>query len=191
VSFVQHTTHGRRFVYTNVGLAGEQKVDVVLLRPRSTGEHAVTAFIEVKYLRNRHRLSKHSPLGACDEAPSVLSSLASQVALQPALHHGNKEVRLIAQTTAVYGLVFCSFTRPAAEDDLAETYYKRMLKQAGEHRLIYHDLQSPYWRGVYEEYPVQVFGDTWLCSLKAGLWRPRAAQHSVAAAKRRAAGSAN
>jgi hypothetical protein len=151
--FVHRITSGRRFVYTNVGRAGERKADLAVMRFGSAGKPKVTGLIEAKYFRNRHRLSR-SANGARDEDSATLKSLAAQLGLRPKKLLGKLDVQLASKTTKVYGLVFASYTRRDTEEDGRKDYYRGLLRRAAENGFVYHDLLQPYWRKIYNEQPV-------------------------------------
>lgn len=70
VYYVAAETRGRRFCEVNSGRHGQQKVDIVLLKLRG-GNEISEAFVEAKFVRNRHRRSG-DPKDALDELASIV-----------------------------------------------------------------------------------------------------------------------
>jgi hypothetical protein len=169
VHYVAAETGGRRFCEVNLGRRGQQRVDVVLTKVQGHKEVS-EAFVEAKFVRNRHRRGGH-PLGALDELGSTLGSLRAQLRLAPRRTHGSHSVALRARTAKVYGLVFASYAHRADEDDASVKFFPRILEEAHRRGLRYHDLPKPYFRTAFEDQPVAVLGHKWLVSLRLGLWR--------------------
>lgn len=172
MQFVFRKSKGCRFCEANLGRQLEQRVDIAFIRGGPGREEVVEALIEAKYLRNRgHRSgSDHDKY---DEIWSTLSDLRRQLRLHPRRQHGKRRVKIRARTVRVYGLVFASYARKAVDPDHKKEFFAKILKDANELNLQYHDLPKPYLRSACEDYPITVLGERWKVSLRGGLWRPR------------------
>ena len=168
--YILRASDGRRFVESNSGRRGEQKVDLVVLRAAADGGEILEALVEAKYFRNRHRRSSHCT-DAMDEIRGSLRSLQSQLRLRPVTVHGTHPVKLRARRFRVYGLVFASYARLSSEPNRKPDFFARVLREAQEFGLRYHDLPKPYFRHAYEDIPVDALGARWLVTLRVGLWR--------------------
>jgi len=169
--FVFDASKGSRFAIVNSGRAGEQKIDIAVIKKNTgAGPEIAESFIEAKYFRNRHRLSQEN---AVDEHETALSDLKRQISIMPGKMHGFHEVGLRSKTTQVYGLVFVSYARCLDEADSKEEYYKKFLKKSGEYDFRYHDLEKPYLRSIYEDVTITVLQKKWKISLRGALWRSK------------------
>jgi hypothetical protein len=183
--FVLHIfgrTRGEWFPLVNLGISGEQKVDIAILEGDlsectiDTSEEeirrraCVRALIEAKYLRNTHRICLG---GAKDETTQTLKSLAKQAHPYKKKTHGRFRVRLNRNTGNIYGLVFASFVSfPATDRAREKDFYRDVSEKAQKLRLRYFDLPGKAWlKECYSQEPVKTLGTTFHVSLRAGLWR--------------------
>ena len=170
VYFVAQKTGGSRFCEVNSGRSNQPKIGIVLLKTLQDGSEVTEAFVEAKFIRNRHRRGDKA-MGAVDELSTTLSDLHRQLCFVPRGTQGKHRVRLRSKTTGVYGLVFVSYARHSDEQDESRQYFKKVLNDAASRGLKYHDLPKPYLRTVFSEEPVKVMGSRWYVTLCMGLWR--------------------
>ena len=168
--YVFAKSKGSRFVETNSGNAGEQRVDLAYLRQNRAGLEIVEALIEAKYLRNRHRRSSRDR-NANDEIYSTLKNLKSQLSYRPSEHQAKRPVCLRSRNDSIYGFVFASYTRRASEPNQSPSFFRIIRKKAQKLGLQYHDLPLPHLQKAYEDYPIKLLGTDWRVSLRLGLWR--------------------
>ncbi|MCI0348265.1 MAG: hypothetical protein L0Z53_02470 [Acidobacteriales bacterium] len=164
----------------NAGTKEEgRKIDIALLegdfgKARDSGslrdcrkECEIRAFIEVKYLRNRHR---HTFANAEDEIAETFKSLREQLVSFRPTFYAKYPVNLRGEGT--YGLVFASHVRRAQETACkAPEFVNRVKKAASEVAFAYHDLPAPQLDKVYEDVLVRVLNAQYRVSLYVGLWR--------------------
>jgi len=84
----------------------ERKIDISLLRGKKANSPVIYGLIEVKYLRNKHRISDSD---ATDEIYLSLKSLHEQIGSFNSASLGGYDVRLSALSKNIYGLVFASY----------------------------------------------------------------------------------
>ncbi len=181
MQFVYWRSGGKRFCEGNFGNQREQRIDIAILGetrggdgdgdPGAERKHGVATevLIEAKYLQNRNRRGTQD--NKIDEIRPTLTDLARQLRLKPAGRHAGNRVALRGKTVSVYGLVFCSYVRRTTEADKKNSYFERVLEEAHDLYLQYHDLQKPALRNVYEDCRIRLFGEDWLVSLRSALWR--------------------
>ena len=173
-SFIHTASGGSRYVVVNSGLRGEPKIDMAVLKVDKGQPSNLLAehLLEVKFFRNRHRISEIDG-DAEDEFSTALRDFRRQLAFVPGTMHGYHGVRLRARVPQVYGLALVSYTRRTHEPDRMSEYFKRFRMKASKFDFRYHDLPQPYLRSAFEEVPVEVLGQSWVVTLKVGLWKLR------------------
>jgi len=170
VYYIAQETGGSRFCEVNSGRSNQRKVDIVLLKMPQDGSEVAEAFVEAKFIRNRHRRGDKA-MGALDELSTTLNDLRRQLRFVPQGTHGKHRVRRRSKATNVYGLVFTSYARRSGEQDESAQYFERVINEATSRGLKYHDLPKPYLRTAFSEEPVKVMGSRWYVTLRMGLWR--------------------
>jgi hypothetical protein len=138
----------------------------------------VRAFIELKYLRNKHRFGFGN---ASDEIESTLKDLRKQIGTFRKSSYGDYGVKLRARTKDIYGVVVVSYVRRAdlridkqASRDDREVFLETILASARKNKLRFYDLTYPRLEAIYIDRPVQVLKARFMISLYAGLWRASA-----------------
>ncbi|MCH7500284.1 MAG: hypothetical protein IH886_09785 [Nitrospinae bacterium] len=167
--FIYHIfikSKGTRYAYPNVGNKGERKYDIAIMNDINNPK--ITALIEAKYFRNKHRISDND---ASDENTTTLRDLSSQMGKFNKPKHSYYSVKLIGHNKEIYGLVFASFVSLEENDKKLNSFFNKILTKASEFKLIYHDHKHPYLNKVYEKTLIKVCGKDVFCTLKAGLWR--------------------
>lgn len=168
---IYNISKGNVFALTNLGNKRERKIDICLLKGNAKNP-IIYGMIEVKYLRNRHRLSHHD---ATDEIYQSLYSLSQQIAPFSRKEHGGYKVKLSAKSKNIYGIVFASYvTETYGDKERKEEFYnKKILKKAEKLGFRYHDLKKPYFRPIFEDVSIDVLNEKYYITLKAGLWNRR------------------
>lgn len=170
VYYSAQETDGSRFCEVNSGQSKQQKIDIVLLRMHPDGSEVTEAFVEAKFIRNRHRRGNKA-MSALDELSITLNDLRRQLHFNPQRTHGKRCVHRRSKATNVYGLVFASYARRSDEQDVSRKYFKKIIDAAASRGIKYHDLPRPYLRTAFSEEPVKVMGRRWYVTLRMGLWR--------------------
>lgn len=162
---------------TNLGKSGEPKIDIALLegdfsevdfRHRTYKEKAkISAFVEMKYLRNRHRLGPN----ASDELTTTLKDLKRQLGIFNKHEHAGYKVELRGKRKDIYGVVFASHLRAQGEDDDKAKFKKRILDCAKEQGFWWHDLKRPYLLPVFTDKKILILRREFYASLYHGIWR--------------------
>lgn len=171
--FVYHIyteSNGEAFALTNLGIKEDKRrIDICLIR-NDVKKPIIYGMIEVKYLRNRQRLSYGD---AKDEICTSLKSLYNQIGPFNKTEYGGFDVQLYAKSKCMYGLVFASFIAENYGDKVKkeEFYNEKILKKAENIGFRYHDLKKPYFRRVFEDEPVNVLSTKYYVTLRAGLWK--------------------
>jgi len=142
----------------------------------------IRAFIELKYIRNRHRYGYGN---AEDEILGTFKSLNAQLRrLDDVTEFAKYPVRFIGRKHDTYGLVFASYVRHPHDVDHKETFLKHVRTYAKAHGFVTFRMKSPRMSEIYTDFEVKALNATWLTSLYTGLWRlSEAEQRKKAAAK--------
>ena len=128
----------------------------------------IRAFIEVKYLRNRHRFGYSD---AQDEIVPTLKNLKKQLGIFDLSEYAGYRVDLRGHRNDIYGLVLASYVRRSHEDDGHRVFVQKVKECGRKHRLRYWDLSGPLLDLVYANEPVTILCGEFKTSLYAGLWR--------------------
>ena len=171
-SYIVAASCGSRYVVVNSGLRNEPKIDMALLKVDNENNKILIAehLIEAKYFRNRHRISEIDG-DSEDEFSTSFRDFHRQLAFIPGTMHGYHGVKLRARVPMVYGLALVSYTRRTQDPDQKLIFYKRFRNKASKYGFRYHDLPLPYLPSAFEDFPIQLLGQSWLVTLKVGLWR--------------------
>jgi hypothetical protein len=130
----------------------------------------IRSFVEVKYLRNRHRFGYSD---ATDEIDSTLSNLHQQLGTFDLDEYAGYGVHLRGRLKDIYGLILASHVRRSHERDDKQSFIRKVNKIARRHGLTYFDMQYPQLDLVYSDEPVSVLNARFCVSLFIGLWRLR------------------
>jgi len=157
---------------TNLGVQGEQKIDISLLegdfsKGITKQKARIRAFVEVKYLRNLHRVGPHS---AEDEIRATLVDLHRQLRQFDKGEHAGYQVELRGRRKDIYGMVFASYVHDAEKDNDERRFLKRINQCGLDLGFRYHDLPSPALRKAYSEQRVVILRREMRASLHVGLW---------------------
>jgi hypothetical protein len=133
-------------------------------------ELSIRAFVEVKYLRNRHRFGFGD---ATDEIRPTLQNLQDQLGTFDLARYAGYSVSLRGHRRDIYGLVLASCVRRDHEEDRNTVYIRKVNHCARQHQLSYYDLNYPQLDPAYENQPVTILGGHFRASLYTGLWRLR------------------
>jgi hypothetical protein len=168
---------GRVLPLTNVGKKlNNRKIDLALmtgdlsetLDPTSMKNSlpTVSAFIELKHIRNRHRY-----LYANDEDTigSTFKSLYQQLSNFNDKEFAGYKVKLLSRNNYIYGLVFASYVRREHEDDGKKLFEDRVLREARNHGFRHHDMAYPSLTALYRDVPMKVLKGDYRCTLYVGL----------------------
>jgi hypothetical protein len=165
------------FPLTNLGNSGEPKIDIALLEGDFTDsvfshgayktDACIRAFVEVKYLRNRHRIGS----SAEDEIATTLKGLKAQLGRFKKSKHAGYAVDLRGGRKDIYGVVFASYLRTSTETDGAEAFRGRILDCARQEGFWWHDYEKPYLRPVYTGEKIMILNRVFYASLYHGIWR--------------------
>jgi hypothetical protein len=167
VYYIYKKTEGKTFALVNLGIRGEKKIDIVLLKGNMDNP-VIHSLIEAKYLRNKHRITNYD---ATDEISTSLKSLHEQIGPFKSETLGGYKVKLSARSKNIYGLVFASYVSKVQKDEQnKKCFYKRILRIA-EKFFRYHDLKKPYFRFIFDDVYVNVLNTKFYVSLRAGLWK--------------------
>ncbi len=128
----------------------------------------IRAFVEVKYLRNRHRFGYSD---AQDEIQPTLKNLSKQLGKFDLTEYAGYRVDLRGRRKDIYGLVLASYVRRRHENDDHRVFVRRITKCGREHGLRHWDLPNPQLDLVYANEPVTILRGEYNASLYAGLWR--------------------
>jgi hypothetical protein len=132
------------------------------------GKLVIRAFVEVKYLRNRHRFGYSN---AKDETDPILKNLSEQLGRFDLREYAGYRVNLRGHRKDIYGLVFVSHVRRRHEDDDREAFVQWVRQCGSKHGLRHWDLPKPQLDLVYANEPVSILRGEFNASLYAGLWR--------------------
>ncbi len=168
IHHIYYSTKGNIFALTNLGTRGQRKIDISVIKGNDTNDPVIYGLIEVKYIRNKHRLSNHD---ATDEVQQSLKDLKTQIGPYKSKRHGDYEVQLSALQKNIYGLVFASYVNKEKEKQQEKKDFYKMILDKAKTSFRYHDLDKPYFRPIFEDTHVKVFNTNYYVSLKAGLWR--------------------
>ena len=137
----------------------------------------IRGFLEVKYLRNRHRFGYSD---AQDEIRPTLKDLHRQLGQFNQAEYAGYRVHLRGRRKDIYGLVFASHAwrdddlravdGPSAADD-RKSFLEKIKKCAREEGLRYYDLSDPQLDVVYADETVTILKGHFRTSLYLGLWR--------------------
>jgi hypothetical protein len=159
-----------------------RKIDIALLEgdlshaldkkaaKRHRDELSIRAFVEVKYLRNRHRFGFGD---ATDEIQPTLQNLRDQLGAFNLEHYAGYSVNLRGHRRDIYGLVLASCVQRSHEDDGNTAFIRKVNRCARLHQLSYYDLKYPQLDPAYENEAVTILGGHFKASLYTGLWRLR------------------
>ena len=161
---------------TNIG--SSRRIDVILtdgdlntLEADKNYKPTIRAFVEVKFLRNRHRFGKNS---ANDENMHVLKDLKKQLGDLNIDNYHKYPVELWARRKSIYGLVFFSFVQFSNDGNstLAGRKSAKEITQASKRDFRNHndDKKAPMLKPVYRE-NVQILDCNYDVQLWMGLWR--------------------
>jgi hypothetical protein len=129
--------------------ADNRKIDMALLEGDLSGaldrqtaksqrdKLVIRAFIEVKYLRNRHRFEYSD---ARDENDSTLKNLRKQLGRFDLSEYAGYRVDLRGHRKDIYGLVLASYVRRSHEDDDHRVFVQKVKECGRKHKLRYWDL---------------------------------------------------
>jgi hypothetical protein len=163
---------------TNLGDRDEPKIDVVLLEGDLSKsvlkqgaykkDARVRGFIELKYLRNRHRIGSRAE----DEITTVLKDLKRQLSVVCNMpKHAGYRVALRSRRKDIYGVVFASYLRASDEEDGEAQFTQRILKCARDQGFWWHDYERPYLRPIYTAEKIMILNRQFYASLYHGIWR--------------------
>jgi hypothetical protein len=158
----------------NVGMSGDKRrIDVALISgdiSERVNKNAlrIWAFVELKYLRNKHRIGEAN---AQDELEPTFRSLHTQLKRLNVSNFAGYPVRLRAGIGDTYGLVFASYVHRASATNTPDAFVKRIQEAARNHGFQTHNFKSPKLYPIYSDVPVQILGATYKVSLFSGLWR--------------------
>ncbi len=160
--------------------ADRRKIDMALLEgdlskaldkrtPKSQRDKLVIrAFIEVKYLCNRHKFGYSD---AQDDFHPILRNLSQQLGRFDLGEYAGYRVDLRGHRKDIYGLVLASYVRRRHEDDDQKVFVRRVRNCGSQHGLRHWDLPDPQLDLVYANVPVTILRGEFNASLYAGLWR--------------------
>jgi hypothetical protein len=131
----------------------------------------IRSFIEVKYLRNRHRFGYSD---ATDEIHQTLKNLRDQLGTFDLEEYAGYRVDLRGRWKDIYGLILASYVRRRHETDKKTAFVRTVNKCGRRHCLTYFDMQYPQLDLAYANEPVTILGGDFNASLYVGLWRLRA-----------------
>lgn len=145
----------------------------------------IKGFIELKYIRNRHRWGYSD---AQDETGMTFRSLQSQLGQMHLSEYAGYKVDLRSGKRDIYGLVFASYVRRSHVPDGNDTFVRNVVRTAKRHQFLTNNMKAPRLSTVYSEVPAKVLGADFRCSLYAGLWRLDEAFHQEKLVAKVAAG---
>jgi hypothetical protein len=160
----------------NIGQAADgRRIDVLLIAGDISDSFdkkllRVWGFVEMKYLRNKHRLSDGNR-GAEDEHGEVFKSLHKQLARLKVERFAGYPVRLRGGKGDTYGMIFASYVHRVAEKHEPDRFLGKIVAIASRHGFQTHNFKTPRLYSVYENVPVTVLGGRFAVSLYSGLWR--------------------
>jgi hypothetical protein len=132
---------------------------------------SIWGFIEVKYLRNRHRFGTAN---AEDEHSEVFRSLHKQLRrMEAGEPFAGYNVRLRGGKGDTYGLVFASHVCRAKEatEQSRKAFLQKIVGSGKSHGFKTHNFKTPKLTEVYSDVPVRLLKAEYAVSLYVGLWR--------------------
>lgn len=163
---------------TNLGNRGEPKIDVALLEGDLSKsvlkqgaykkDARIRGFIELKYLRNRHRIGSRAE----DEITTTLKDLKRQLSVVCNMSaHAGYRVALRSRRKDIYAVVFGSYLRASGEEDGEVEFKERILEHARAQGFWWHDYKRPYLRPIYSGEKITILKRQFYASLYHGIWR--------------------
>jgi hypothetical protein len=128
----------------------------------------IRAFVEVKYLRNLHRVG---PGSAEDEIRVTLVDLRRQLRQFDKSEHAGYRVDLRGRRKDICGMVFASYIHDQGHENEHRHFLKRINHCGLDLGLQYHDLPCPALREAYSDQRVVILRREMKASLYVGLWR--------------------
>src|SRR5271165_1160943 len=168
---------GKVLPLTNFGRKADgRRIDMVLVQGdlsqvldrKSEYRPTISALIELKYVRNRHRFGYNS---AEDEIATTFKDLSDQLGRMRRRKYADYQVKLRSSKGEIYGLILVSYVRRQHEKDTAENFRKRVLGKAVAFEA--YNFKPPRLAIIYKDCPVTVLNGEFRVSLSAGLWRLR------------------
>jgi len=124
--------------------------------------------VEVKYLRNLHRVG---PGSAEDEIRATLRDLHRQLRQFDKGEHAGYKVDLRGRRKDIYGMVFASYVHDEGRENEHRDFVKCINHCGLDLGLQYHDLPCPALREAYSDQRVVILRREMKASLYVGLWR--------------------
>ena len=128
----------------------------------------IWGFVELKYLRNKHRIGEAS---SADENEPTFKSLHRQLVRLDTNSFAGYSVRLRGGKRDTYGLVFASYVARKPDPDKQERFLKAIVGSAKKHGFVTYNFKPPKLRSVYTNLPVTILHGKYMVSLYCGLWR--------------------
>jgi hypothetical protein len=134
----------------------------------------IRGFIEVKYVRNRHRWGFED---AQDETEMTFQSLQLQLGqMKKGKSYADYRVKQRSSKCEIYGLLFASYCCRDDEysrgiDKKKQAFIKRIISSARGHGFLTSNMKTPRLSPVYSDVLVHLLGARYRASLYAGLWR--------------------
>lgn len=155
----------------NVGKRPEgRRIDIALAEGDLSKERKLTirGFIELKYVRNRHRWG---PNTAYDETGTAFKSLEGQLQRVSAPTYAGQKVKLRGARGDTYGLVFASFVSEGEDKAGESEFVEKVIKAAKRRSFNEASRKAPTLRRIYTNAPVELLKAKYRVSLYVGLWR--------------------
>lgn len=157
----------------NVGKKQEgRRIDIALAEgdlSTKNSKPTIRGFIEVKYVRNRHRWGWNN---AEDETGTAFNSLKEQLQRRTDVkQYADYEVNFRGSRQETYGLVFASYIRRKDDRSEESDFVQRVVRNAKKHGLKESSRKAPTLRKIYSNVPVTLLRAEFLVSLHVGLWR--------------------
>jgi hypothetical protein len=134
----------------------------------------IRGFIEVKYVRYRHRWDFSD---AQDETGMTFHSLQHQLGqMDKGKLYAGYQVKLRSSKREIYGLVFASYCCRDEEylrgiENTKQAFLERIIRSAKKHDFTTSNMKTPKLSAVYSDVLIHLLGARFRVSLYAGLWR--------------------
>ena len=160
ISYSYMKTGGEILGLANLGK--KQRFDIALAKYLGEKEVEVVGLLEVKYLRNRHRVL---PFDAKDETASALKRLHEQVNGEREKGLPEFSVKLEPQNNMIFGLVFASYaTEGRLTNDKEEFYNRHIIENAKKERFVPASNNTELLDSVHEDADVKFGNANFFCN---------------------------